>query len=169
MIFHDFPWFFHTCTLAASDILQYLLEYFWNDQHVTKSGPSDPVSITKIFRRYKKLMVVFRFSDVFGYIWINYCFLSNINWYITNNWWIHNWLIRYLMIFIIHRSWEYFRGTLPGTFPGTFAYNMLVGPSYEHVGRPRWSNLFREPFRGPLGLFRNISGWVENLIKRAIN
>ena len=71
------------------------------------------------------------------------------------------------MIFIIHRSWEYFRGNLPGTFSGKLRLrksfpkvpgevskqvptNMLVELSYEHVGRARWSNLFREPFREPL-------------------
>ena len=76
------------------------------------------------------------------------------------------------MIFIIHRSWEYVRGTLLGTFPGNFAHgrvpkgprkgsqkvptNMLVG----HVGRTFSGDLsgdlwepFREAFRVPSGTF----------------
>ena len=43
------------------------------------------------------------------------------------------------MISIIHRSWEHFRGTLPGTF------------AHKHVGRDLSGNLSRdlwEPFRG---------------------
>ena len=36
------------------DRLQYFLDNFWNEQIVTKSGPSDPVSITKILQQIQE-------------------------------------------------------------------------------------------------------------------
>ena len=36
------------------DRLQYFLDDFWNDQKFTKSGPSDPVFITKILQNYSR-------------------------------------------------------------------------------------------------------------------
>ena len=38
------------------DRLQYFLEHFWNDQHVTKSGSSGPVFITNIFQKIQEHM-----------------------------------------------------------------------------------------------------------------
>ena len=37
-----------------TDRLQYFLEHFWIDNKSTKSGPSDPVFITKILQKYKR-------------------------------------------------------------------------------------------------------------------
>ena len=38
------------------DRLQYFLKHFWNDQNVTKCGPSDPAFITKILQTLPEIM-----------------------------------------------------------------------------------------------------------------
>ena len=42
------------------DRLQYFLDDFWKDQNFDKSGPSDQVSITKIFQQVQ---------EIWGHLW----------------------------------------------------------------------------------------------------